>query len=68
MLLWVREELDRASRIEHRSLRVHEVGSTSISAAHEYEHRDPCRSGEDFEYSERPGGWIIAVRGRAASR
>ena len=71
MPLWVTEELDGASKIEHRSrgvLRVHEVGST-ISAADEYgalgrelgllpggyEHR--IDSGEllELEYSNHPG-------------
>lgn len=61
---WVSEDLERASKTEHRSrgvLRVHEVGWT-ISAADEYEHRiDP--GGYELEYSVHPGR-ILSVGGR----
>jgi hypothetical protein len=77
--LWVSEDLDRASRTEHRSrgvLRVHEVGST-ISAAdkHEqlgrdlglrpggYEHRIDPGGYGELEYSNHPGR-ILSVNGR----
>jgi hypothetical protein len=46
-------------RVEYRS----QSGSTPSLSRAERRHPDP--TDEDFEYSERPGGRIIAVRGRA---
>jgi len=58
---WVSEDLDRASRTEHRSrgvLRVHEVGS--ISAADEYEQigRDLGLFPGSYEHRIDPGGYL----------
>ena len=61
---WVRVELDRGEKVEHRSrgeLRVHEFSSEGSDG---YEHRTGDFDKGTVEIFHHPGGRIIAVEGR----